>query len=171
MSFANSRHNFSRLVRRNWLSRVARWRRSVDERGCFKSTYHSPVPPFLPLLAPMNSAYTMTASPPSKANYALLSPYVYVTDRRVATAGHDSGFWSSFSLCSIGIEFVGRGGSKEGYADERVQSLYTIGVRWAWKGMGMDMDTRWMTEASGLNIACAIQRITMASAGRQNECH
>ena len=136
MSVANSRHNFSRLVGWNWLSRVERWRRSVDERGCFESTYHSPVPPFLLLLAPMNSAYTMIASPPSKANYALLSPYVYVTDRRVATAGHDSGFWSTLSLCSTEREYVGRGSSEEGYAGERVQGLYTFRVRWAWKGHG-----------------------------------
>ena len=31
-------------------------------------------------------------------------------------------------------EYVGRGRSEEGYAGERVQGLYTFGVRWAWKG-------------------------------------
>ena len=158
MSVANSRHNFSRLVGRNWLSRVARWRRSVDERGCFESTYHSPVPHFLPLLAPMNSAYTMTDSPPSKANYALLSPYVYVTDRRAAAVGHDSGLWARLSLCSTEREFAGRGRSKEGYPGVACQGLYTFGVRWAWKGHGHEHEA---DDGSFMSQSCAIQNITM----------
>ena len=112
--------------------KARRW--IADQRSLLESNCLSLFLPFLPILASMTSAYTMTSNPPSKANYALLSPYVY--DRRVATAGHDSGFWSSLSLCSTEREYVGRGRSEEGYAGERVQGLYRFGVRWAWKGHG-----------------------------------
>ena len=112
--------------------KARRW--IADQRSLLESNCRSPCLPFLPILASMTSAYTMTSNPPSKANYALLSPYVYVTDRRAATAGHDSGFWFTLSLCSTEREYVGRGRSEEGYAGERVQGLYTFSVRWVWKG-------------------------------------
>ena len=114
--------------------KARRW--IADQRSLLESNCRSLFLPFLPILASMSSAYTMTPNPPSKANYALLSPYVYVTDRRVATAGHDSGFWSSLSLCSTERGFAGRGRSKEGYRGVACQGLYRFGVRWAWKGHG-----------------------------------
>ena len=110
-----------------WFVKARRW--IVDQRSLLEWNCRSPFLPLLSILASFTSAYAMTSNPPSKANYALLSPYVYVTDRRVATAGHDSGFWSTLSLCSAEREYVGRGSSEEGYAGERVQGLYTIGTR------------------------------------------
>ena len=46
----------------------------ADQRSLLESNCRSPCLPFLPILASMTSAYTMTSHPPSKANYALLSP-------------------------------------------------------------------------------------------------
>ena len=68
--------------------KARRW--IADQRSLLESNCRSPCLPFLPILASMTSAYTITSNPPSKANYALLSPYVYVTDRRDAIVGHDS---------------------------------------------------------------------------------
>ena len=69
---------------------VKAWRWIADQRSLLESNCCSPFFPFLPILASMTSAYTMTSNPPSKANYALLSPYVYVTDRRHTIIGRDS---------------------------------------------------------------------------------
>ena len=70
------------------LSKLGRW--IADQRSLLESNCRSPFLPFLPILAAMSSTYTMISNPPSKANYALLSPYVYVTDRRGGIVGHDS---------------------------------------------------------------------------------
>ena len=52
--------------------KARRW--IADQRSLLESNCRSPCLPFLPILASMRSAYTMTSNPPSKANYALLSP-------------------------------------------------------------------------------------------------
>ena len=52
--------------------KARRW--IADQRSLLESNCRSPCLPFLPILASMTSAYTMTSHPPSKANYALLSP-------------------------------------------------------------------------------------------------
>ena len=65
-------------------------RRIADQRSLLESNCRSPFFPFLSILASLRSAYTMTSNPPSKASYALLSPYVYVTDRRHTVIGRDS---------------------------------------------------------------------------------
>ena len=44
----------------------------------------------------MNSTYTKTSRHPSKANYALLSPYIYVIDGRDCIAGHQRAFGQLF---------------------------------------------------------------------------
>ena len=78
---------------------VRAWRWIADQRSLLESNCRSPCLPFLPILASMTSAYTMTSNPPSKANYALLSPYVYVTDQRDAIVGHDPCLRTSPSIC------------------------------------------------------------------------
>ena len=87
--------------------KARRW--IADQRSLLESNCRSPCLPFLPILASMSSAYTMTSNPPSKANYALLSPYVYVTDQRDAIVGHDPCLRTSPSICGTKWAFVGRG--------------------------------------------------------------
>ena len=87
--------------------KARRW--IADQRSLLEWNCRSPFLPFLSILASFTSAYAMTSNPPSKANYALLSPYVYVTDRRNAIIERDSCLRKSPSICGTKWAFVGRG--------------------------------------------------------------
>ena len=78
----------------------------------------------------MNSTYTKTSRPPSKANYALLSPYVYVIDGRDRIVGHQRAFGRLFL-------YVERREYSSGEAVSRV----TTGISWfvcEWHAAGLD---------------------------------
>ena len=108
--------------------KARRW--IADQRSLLESNCRSPCLPFLPILASMRSAYAMTSNPPSKANYALLSPYVYVSDRRGAIAPSDLSFhlWHK-----MGIRRARQVRIRSCEA-EYTQGLYTFDTRWALKG-------------------------------------